>query len=234
MDTAEVQTLYDQRYALDYEAYYLRPWLQKHELNAALIAQELAAAECPRRKWLDLCCGQAWHFSRFSDDVEKVGIDVSVAQLERARQRNPRARFLEGDVLAVEPGDGLYDLVTCFWAAYCYLQAEDRIAALLGRAARWCRVGGSIYFEVLLPTDVASFNGSKFSADTGFRVLPRSADYSRWTFYDLGGTHEMLSPPLDFFLDVLGSSFTDIKAEHDLGFMTHMVARGKRLSAASD
>ncbi len=231
-----MRSLYDQAYAERYEALYLRPWLCKHELNVTNVVRVLRRVAAARPAWLDLCCGQAWHFSRFSTRVRKVGIDASPAQLALARRRNPDARFLEGDVLDVEPGDGCYDLVTCFWAAYCYLGQADLIRRLLATAIRRLRPGGALYFEVLLPGDVAMFNASEFARATGSRVVPADPDCSRWTFHDIGGVHVMLSPPLELFLRAIEPYFHRVEALHDSGFMTHVIAEGRRreMSAAVD
>jgi hypothetical protein len=81
--------------------------------------------------------------------------------------------------------------------------------------------------EVLLPDDLQSFNQSDYSDLTGFRVDPRMPDYSEWSYEDAGGRHEMVSPPLEAFTDLFSRHFRQLEAEHDAGFMTHVIAQGK-------
>ena len=143
------------------------------------------------------------------------------------------ADFIEADVLEVDLKPGSFDLVTCFWAAYCYLGDSDRIGRLLTRAATWTRPGGSIYFEILLPSDLKTFNDSEFAANTGFRVSALRHDPSRWQFRDYGGWHEMFSPPVSFFTQTMEPFFARIESVHDDGFMTHFLALDRRSEEAS-
>jgi predicted TPR repeat methyltransferase len=220
-------SLYDDEYAERYDALYLYPWAVKHERNRSSIMQCLGTLERDDPAWLDLCCGQAWHFSQFSDDIRKTGVDLSAAQLKRARRRNPDAEFIHGSVLDVSLPERSFDLVTCFWAAYCYLGNEQSIWSMLERAIGWTREGGALYFEILQPADVASFNDSGFASRTGFRVACTNEDCSRWTFEDTGGVHDMCSPKLEWFLSILKPDFENVGGQHDEAFMTHMIASGR-------
>jgi ubiquinone/menaquinone biosynthesis C-methylase UbiE len=157
-----------------------------------------------------------------------VGLDLSQAQLARARTRVPYAAFIHGDMARVSFPKASFDLVTNFWAGYCYLGSQERIAAVLRKAVRWIRTGGALYMEVLLARDLESFNCSHFAGQTGFAVKPRSEDYTEWRYDDVGGRHQMTSPPLEFFLDLLAPEFGTIEARHDSAFMVHLVATGRK------
>ncbi len=222
-----VASQYDERYADAYEAYYLNPWARKHNLNVQIINTLLGSNSDNPAHWLDLFCGQGWHFAQIDRQVLKTGVDLSAAQIERARSRNPEADFLIADVLSADLPDSGFDLVTCFWAAYCYLGSIPRIGKLLDRAVAWTRPGGSLYFEILLPGDLLTFNSSEFAKATGFRVTQAALDDPNWAYTDYGGTHRMVSPPLSFFEARLAPHFTQIVAEHDGGFMTHLRAQGR-------
>lgn len=226
--------IYDRRYAEQYDSFYLHPWRPKHDLNVRHITPLLKSGRPDAPAWLDLCCGQAWHFAQFPESVGKLGVDASAAQLALARERNPDADFIEADVLEVALEPGSFDLVTCFWAAYCYLGDADRIGRLLTRAVTWTRPGGSIYFEILLPSDLESFNDSEFAANTGFRVIAHSHDLSRWQYRDCGGWHEMFSPPVSFFTQTMAPYFTRTESLHDDGFMTHFLALDRRSEGAGE
>lgn len=223
-------SIYDERYAAAYERLYIEAWPRKHERNEAQLARilgELGRHAAPVR-WLDVACGPAWHFRRFPEGVSSTGLDASLAQLERARRACPHAAFVCADMMQPAFLPACFDLVTSFWAAYCYLDSLTRIAAWLDNLIAWVRSGGACYFEVLLPEDVAGFNRSRFAEATGFRVFARSADWVRWGYRDSGGVHAMTSPPLGFFTAPLALAFDRVEAEHDGAFMVHVVALGRR------
>ncbi len=108
---------------------------KKHQLNVDNIISILRTLSTGQRRWLDLCCGQAWHFSMIkegvdnglNDRIEKVGGDLSPAQLKRAALGNPTANFILADVLDVFLPQDEFGLVTSFWAAYCYLKNRAKI-----------------------------------------------------------------------------------------------------------
>jgi SAM-dependent methyltransferase len=226
----DAAAIYDGAYAAAYERLYLDPWPAKHATNLRILQDLLPEPRRPAMGWLDLGCGQAWHFGQFAQVGRRVGVDLSAAQLAHARQRNPGARFLQADVLDAPLPDGMAELVTCFWGAYCYLDDAGRIEAFLRRAVRWTAAGGSLYLELLLPDTLRSFNGCGFARRTAFRVQPRSPDFERWAYRDQGGMHLMTSPPLPWFLQRLAPDFDALRVEHDGGFMSHLVATGRRLA----
>jgi SAM-dependent methyltransferase len=157
----------------------------------------------------------------------RVGLDISSAQLTQAKRANPDALFVNGDLRKLPFVPHSFDLVTNFWAAYCYLDSTMRIATFLQQCIELIRPGGALYFEILLAEDLASFNVSKYAQATGFRVSPRSEDYSRWRYEDNGGVHDMTSPPLGFFTMALDGRFRSIDVKHDGRFMVHLLATGK-------
>jgi len=225
-----VLQIYREDYAANYPSLYTAPWRRKHELNAENLDRILAAIPARMPSWLDLACGQAWHFSHFAGRARMVGVDLSEPQLLRAHKNAPHASFVRGDMARMGFRDSAFDLVTNFWAGYCYLGNQDRIAALLQTMVGCLRMGGCLYFEVLLPHDLESFNRSKFSGRTGFLVTPRSSDFTEWQYDDAGGRHLMMSPPLEFFLNLLTPHFRQIEAHHDLAFMIHLIATGKKVA----
>lgn len=157
-----------------------------------------------------------------------VGLDISDAQLVRARSNVPDAMFVCGDLMRATFPAASLDLVTNFWAGYCYLGSRKHIDKVFRSAVDWIAPGGALYIEVLLGRDLESFNRSRFSSHTGFVVSPRSADYSEWEYEDVGGLHKMTSPPLEEFLDIVTPSFRVVGARHDGAFMIHLVATGRR------
>jgi hypothetical protein len=164
----------------------------------------------------------------FPGRARQIGVDLSLAQLARARRNAPEASFVQADMAQFCLAEGSVDLITNFWAGYCYLGASERIAALVRRAVGWLGEGGALYFEILLPRDLESFNRSQYSSRTGFAVAPLSEDYSEWGYDDVGGRHVMTSPPLELFMDLVSGHFCEVEAKHDGAFMVHLIATGRR------
>ncbi len=223
-----VQTIYREEYAASYPSLYLGPWQRKHELNIRNLTAMLDRKGGPLTRWLDLACGQAWHFSRLPGRARMVGLDLSAAQLARARRNAPHANFIRCNMAQAAFAPASFDLVTNFWGGYCYLGSRARIDTLWRSAIGWIAPGGALYIEVLLGEDLASFNRSQFAQRTGFSVVPRSDDYGEWAYQDAGGTHVMTSPPLQDFLDIVSPAFRNVEARHDGMFMVHVIATDRR------
>lgn len=222
--------IYSAEYAARYARLYIAPWRRKHLRNSENLTRILAALAPLRRpvRWLDVACGPAWHFRQFPSGCFKVGLDRSMAQLLGAREAGPDAAFVCADMAAGAFAPASFDLVTNFWAGYCYLDGFRPIANFLDNLIGWVRPGGACYLEVLLPEDLAAFNTCRFAAATGFRVFARTPDFTFWGYRDSGGEHRMCSPPLGFFTAPLAGAFERLEAEHDGAFMVHLIAAGKR------
>lgn len=227
-DFQKISLIYDEDYANQYDGLYLYPWMNKHELNIKNIERILLQTPCKNKKWLDTFCGQAWHFSRFPKTITKIGVDISSAQLELAKIRNPDATFIQGNILDIAFPDSSFNIITNFWAAYCYLDSFEKIESLFKNLVQWLQGDGSLYFEILTAEALKLFNSSAYSQRTGFSVNPRTPDFIRWSYEDSGGTHNMTSPPIDFFIELISKSFSHVEAIHDQGFMTHLIALGKK------
>lgn len=230
----DVTGIYGESYAALYRDLYLVPWARKHELNRRVLEQILSGLAEPSPRWLDLACGQAWHFSAFAGRARMLGLDLSEAQLARARNNAPHADFIRGDMSEVSFATGSFDLVSNFWAGYCYLRDRQRIADLVRAAVGWIAPGGALYIEVLLGRDLASFNRSEYATQTKFAVTKLADDFSEWQYDDAGGCHRMTSPPLTDFLAIVAPSFASVEAVHDGGFMVHLVARDRLAGARPD
>lgn len=221
-----VSALYRDSYAEIYEKLYVDPWPEKHQINLKLL--QLILRDLPASgQWLDLCCGQAWHFSHVDSTLTKIGVDLSESQLKRAAARNPDASFICADVTEVEFPMKSFALVTSFWGAYCYLDDEDAIIKLVEKAISWIQPGGALYLEVLPPESLASFNASPYAKHTGFHVAPRTPDYRAWSYEDHAGVHLMKSPPLNSFVALFQKYFERVNWI-PTGFMVNLLGRNRR------
>jgi SAM-dependent methyltransferase len=85
---------------------------------------------------LDLGCGSGLPSTKvLAERFEVVGVDVSAAQIERARANVPGATFMVGDLIEVDFGAGSFDAVTAFYSLN-HVPREEH-AALFGRVAGW-------------------------------------------------------------------------------------------------
>ena len=60
---------------------------------------------------LDCGCGEGHLLKKLNG--EKYGIDVASIALKRAKERNPDAKILKGDITNLPFDDGFFDVVTC-------------------------------------------------------------------------------------------------------------------------
>ena len=225
-DATQPEEIYGERYVQPYAALYTdHPlWEPKLQCNVALLSRLLK----PLGNWLDTCCGQGWHLAQFPSH-ERMGIDMSAAQLEQARLHNPGVPFIQADITDYEVSEGQrFDLVSNFWSAYSYLNDEDAIRDLVEKLVRWTAPGGALYLELTVPELLEDFNDSEFAEETGARVSLRSPDGVLWDYRDEGGVHRMMSPQLEFFTGLVSPHFAGISHSVVVRAIRQFVAWGKR------
>ena len=218
--------IYDESYAPEYGRLFVEHpfWQPKRAFNRAAVAALLR----PLDLWLDTCCGQGWHLAQFPQH-RRVGLDASAAQLERARRRNPGVSFIHADLSEYEfPGGERFDLVTQFWSSYSYLNDEAKIRGWIDKLVRWTAPGGALYLELTMPESLEAFNASAFSQETETRVVVQSRDGVRWQYHDPGGIHQMMSPPLEFFVELVAPHFLQVESGAVVQTVCQFIARGRR------
>jgi 2-polyprenyl-3-methyl-5-hydroxy-6-metoxy-1,4-benzoquinol methylase len=91
---------------------------------------------------LDLGCGSGVPVARSLADAgyRVTGIDISEVQVRRARQRVPRAEFIQVDATAASFDDASFDAVVSLYALIHVPLAEQ--PPLLHKVATWLRPGG--------------------------------------------------------------------------------------------
>lgn len=129
------------------------------------VAQEYAAlegdVEWPRMRWvaralsgsrhgsdvLDLGCGNGVPATReIARDHNVVGVDVSMRQIELARQNVPGARFVHSDALALSFAPSSFDAVVALYT-FDHVPREHH-ATLYERIHTWLRPGGVFLLSV--------------------------------------------------------------------------------------
>jgi SAM-dependent methyltransferase len=95
------------------------------------------------REVLDLGCGGGRTAARrIAERHRYTGVDISAAQLDRARAQIPNGRFLCADVTALELEPESFDAVVSLFMLGHIPRAEQ--APLLAKIHRWIRPGGRL------------------------------------------------------------------------------------------
>jgi cyclopropane fatty-acyl-phospholipid synthase-like methyltransferase len=126
-------------------------------------------ASWPRMRWLEKLLGTLPPSSAVLDlgcgsgdpadvvlarDHQVTGVDISAAQIAKARQNVPSGTFLHADLAAVDFAPASFDAVVSFYTLE-HLPREEH-AAVLGRIAAWLKPGGYL----LLGTEAHDTAGS--------------------------------------------------------------------------
>ena len=111
-----------------------------------------AAGAKPDLKALDLCCGQGNVCEALlSRGCKVVGIDFSSAMLAFARERAPKATFVEADAQILPFGDAEFDVVVSNLGV-CHVPDQPRA---LAEARRVLRRGGKFAMTVWCGPDTS-------------------------------------------------------------------------------
>ena len=91
---------------------------------------------------LDCGCGEGHLLKKLSG--KKYGIDGSSISLKRAKERNPDAKILDGDITNLPFDDGFFDVVTCSET----LEHIPNYKAAISEIKRVTRGGGRMIISV--------------------------------------------------------------------------------------
>lgn len=233
-----MRDLYDTRHAAAYDERFLTgpDWARAGaEFEVEVLAELL---EEPGTRWLDAGCGTGWFLARFLD-VERTGIDLSPAMLERAAAANPGVQLVEGSFLDPHPEwDGCWDVVSCMWSAYAYLGDVDAVERLLANLGRWTAPGGRCFLPVCDLTDISGGTQVAYRNDEAWTFggpLRVVATVWSWTDEELGKEHRhLVAPHIDHLVEVLGRHFAEVEVVHHPPFQPGwgarraLVGRGRR------
>ncbi len=153
MDPTAVARLYDDDYAEAYDQRFLLDAWPKHGADVELAVVEANIPDGGR--WLDVGCGTGWFLSQLPA-VERAGLDLSPAMVARARAANPDALFIEERSFLDDNPEwhGQWDLVTCIWQPYNYVDDVAQVEQLVHNMAAWTRPGGAMFIPVVDLEDI--------------------------------------------------------------------------------
>ncbi|NQV81979.1 MAG: class I SAM-dependent methyltransferase [Alphaproteobacteria bacterium] len=137
----------------------------------ALLAETAVTAKT--RDLLDLGCGPGTLVGHLPDSIRYVGIDLSPAYIEQARERHPSNEFHAADVNSVDLGKQTFDTVTAM-GLFHHLE-DNEVHRLLERAKDVLRPGGQfLSIDPSYSADQSMLARIVVGADRGKNVRPAS------------------------------------------------------------
>lgn len=147
MDAQHIASIYNQSLAENYDSRLLGE-SRRVSFELETLSKLLANAE----SWIDVACGTGYFLSQFPD-VKRAGFDVSPSMANKAREKNPTALFIDvADYRdAVPAWEGRWDLVTCMWQAYNYVNSLIELEQVIANFASWTADGGTCFMPFGAP-----------------------------------------------------------------------------------
>ncbi len=154
MDKKDVLQIYDENYAQEYNHRFLldpefefRKNSDFEQETIGKLLDEIGAGA----KWLDVACGTGYFLSLLPH-IERTGLDISPAMLNVAKQANPNAVFVQGDYRDQRlHWEGKWDLVSCMWWAYCYVDSLSELEIVIENFANWTSTRGICFLPLCDP-----------------------------------------------------------------------------------
>jgi SAM-dependent methyltransferase len=199
MQREDVREIYDQEYAAHYNDRFLLgdAHSEATEYEISILKELLQHAG----NWLDVACGTGYMLSRFPN-VKRAGLDLSPAMLEMAIRENPDADFVLGDFLDDRPEwRNRWDLVSCMWLAYSYVDTTQEVVRLIENLASWTSIGGACFLPVC---DLEALCGHEipFERWLGTSDGTLQIDAVVWSNLETSGRHHvnLIAPHRELFI----------------------------------
>jgi SAM-dependent methyltransferase len=119
---------------------------KNYEREAHVVRRIVAERRPGAQTILDLACGTGAHGLHLSRYYEVDGLDLNPGFLTRARERNPRGRYCEGDMRDFAL-DRLYDVVVCLFSSIGYVQTLGNVRKTLVCCREHLAEGGLVLVE---------------------------------------------------------------------------------------
>ncbi|HIK19199.1 MAG TPA: tetratricopeptide repeat protein [Leptolyngbyaceae cyanobacterium M33_DOE_097] len=159
MGKDNVLEIYDEAYAQEYNQKFLLNMRSKIDTDFEEETINKLLSEIGNgATWLDVACGTGYFLSCFPN-VERAGLDISPAMLKVAKQANPDALFVQGDYRDQRPQwEGKWDLVTCMWWAYGYVESLSQLEIVVENLTDWTSERGVCFLPICVPEDIGAGN----------------------------------------------------------------------------
>jgi len=211
MKPDDVRQLYDTAYSRTYEAKFLLSPLTAGA--AELELEHLRSLITPETKsWLDAACGTGY-FLRHFPNVIRMGIDLSPAMLDRAREGNPNVTFFEHDLRKPKAEwCERFSLVSCMWYAYTLVDTISEVAQVIGNLASWTARDGTCFLPLADPRlisrrDLPYHVDDNFDGQTTITGILWS-----YTEYDGAKVHShLVTPQVEFMVEQFERYFDQVE-----------------------
>jgi SAM-dependent methyltransferase len=211
MKSDDVRQLYDAAYARTYEDKFIHSPLTKRgaDLDMALLRSLITDRT---KSWLDCACGTGY-FLRHFPHVLRVGIDLSPAMLDRARENNPDVRFVEHDFRNPQPEwSGRFGLVSCMWYAYTLVDTMTEVCQVIGNLASWTASDGTCFMPLADPRllarrDLPYHIEDNFDGQTTLTGI-------LWSYAEDDGAklhYHLVTPQVEFVVEQFQRHFDDVR-----------------------
>lgn len=215
METQRILELYDGTYAAAYDERFIfdQDYLPCARFEVEVLGHLLQASD----SWLDAACGTGYFLSQFPG-AARAGFDLSASMLKVARGKNPDAQFLEeGDFRSEYPEwTGKWDLVSCMWCAYTYVESVTEINRVIRNLARWTSSGGACFLPLCDLEDVLTSrqNLPRCIPDIEIFGGPTYVNAVVWSYVDTKHKkrHEnLVSPHIELLIDLFRETFSRVE-----------------------
>lgn len=215
MKTNKISLLYDEEYARNYDDRFIYDddYKETPEFELEVLSKLISVSD----NWLDVGCGTGYFMSKFPD-IQRAGLDISEGMLKVARERNPTALFLEqGDFRLDRPDwKGKWDLVSCMWCAYCYVESMSEIDTVIQNLSNWTSENGICFLPICDIEDVTYGRAELPHEISDIEIFggPSYLNGVVWTYVDskYNKKHEnLLSPHIEYLIQLFKKSFDRVE-----------------------
>jgi ubiquinone/menaquinone biosynthesis C-methylase UbiE len=192
----------------------------------------------PGARLLDLACGHGRHSARLARRGFAVtGLDVSESSLVIARETEPGAEYVVGDMRELPLEDASFDAAINLFTAFGYFEDEADDQRVLHEVARVLRPGGSFLIDTINPPGLfGRFRGRHWDRLDDDTLILEEHEYdvatgrmkTDWTLIFADGDRRELrhsvraytAPELGRLLSAAGLDLTDSWGDFDSSELT--------------
>ncbi len=122
------------------EAVEIKKLINKYKLSAG-------------KQLLDVACGTGSHIKYFVDDFDCIGVDLNPEMLELAKEKAPKTKFIEVDMINLNI-EQEFDAIVCLFSSIGYVKTEENLRKTITGFAKHLKKGGVVIIEPWLTKEI--------------------------------------------------------------------------------